>query len=70
MPCPDPAAGLYIRDRRGRLIKVNIPADHVAFQMGESMQVHSGEWGRRGSWGNETPDMRMLRWPMPAVARV
>ena len=38
--CPDPAAGLYIRNRQGAAVKVTIPADHVAFQMGEAMQVN------------------------------
>lgn len=37
--CPDPAAGLYIRNRQGAAVRVTIPADHVAFQMGEAMQV-------------------------------
>lgn len=41
VPNPDPASGLHIRDRSGRLVKVNIPADHIAYQMGEAMQIHS-----------------------------
>ncbi|KAJ9530925.1 hypothetical protein QJQ45_028778 [Haematococcus lacustris] len=40
--CPDPAAGLYIRNRRGQVVQVAIPADHIAFQVGEALQVHSG----------------------------
>lgn len=36
---PDSAAGLYIRDRSGHAVKANIPSDHIAFQMGEAMQV-------------------------------
>lgn len=36
---PDPAAGLYIRDRQQGVIQASIPADHLAFQMGEASQV-------------------------------
>ena len=36
---PDPAAGLYIRDRRGRPVRAGIPPGHLAFQMGQAMQV-------------------------------
>ena len=39
---PDPRAGLYIRTRRGALVHVAIPADCVAFQIGETAQVLSG----------------------------
>lgn len=42
VPCPDPTAGLYVRNRRSELVKVNIPPDHLAFQIGETAQVHSG----------------------------
>lgn len=38
----DPDAGLYIRSRQSELIKVGIPADHIAFQIGETAQIHSG----------------------------
>lgn len=34
--------GLYIRNRRSELIKVAIPSDHIAFQIGETAQVQSG----------------------------
>jgi hypothetical protein len=34
--CPDPAAGLYVRDRGGRIIKVTIPPRCLAFQVGAS----------------------------------
>lgn len=34
-------AGLYIKDRRGKMVKVNIPADCLAFQLGEAAQVAS-----------------------------
>jgi isopenicillin N synthase-like dioxygenase len=42
VPSPDPDAGLYIRDRVGNEFKVTIPADMLAFQIGETAQVHSG----------------------------
>jgi len=38
----DENAGLYIRNRRGQLIKAKFPNDHVAFQIGECSQVHTG----------------------------
>ena len=34
--------GLYIRTRKSELIKVNIPSDCLAFQIGETAQIHSG----------------------------
>jgi hypothetical protein len=34
--------GLYIRSRQSDLVKVSIPTDHIAFQIGETAQVHSG----------------------------
>ena len=39
VPCLDSAAGLYIRDQQGRGVQVRVPADHIAFQMGEAMQA-------------------------------
>lgn len=39
---PDAQAGLYIRDRHGALAKARIPADCIAFQMGECSQISSG----------------------------
>jgi len=39
---PDPNSGLYIRSRRGRLVKASIPSDHLIFQIGETAQIHSG----------------------------
>eukprot|EP00850_Spirogloea_muscicola_P015249 SM000115S23928 [mRNA] locus=s115:266152:270285:- [translate_table: standard] len=39
---PDPCCGLYVENRRKEIVKVSIPADSIAFQMGESMQIHSG----------------------------
>jgi isopenicillin N synthase-like dioxygenase len=38
----DDSAGLYIRGRHGELIKAAFPADCVAFQIGETAQIHSG----------------------------
>ncbi len=38
----DPSAGLYIRGRHGELIKAAFPADRLAFQIGETAQIHSG----------------------------
>ena len=38
----DTSAGLYIRSRSGELVKASIPADHIAFQIGETAQIHSG----------------------------
>jgi len=40
--CPDPNAGLYIRSRNGDTIKVSVPPDYLAFQIGETAQIHSG----------------------------
>jgi isopenicillin N synthase-like dioxygenase len=42
VPNPDPMAGLYIRTRKSELKKINIPADHLGFQIGETAQIHSG----------------------------
>lgn len=38
IPCPDPSAGLYIRNRSGSLVRVLIPRDALAFQTGEALQ--------------------------------
>jgi hypothetical protein len=35
-------AGLYIRNRKSELIKINIPSDCIAFQIGETAQIMSG----------------------------
>ncbi len=40
--CPDPDAGLYIKSRKGELIHVNVPPDALAFQIGETAQIHTG----------------------------
>eukprot|EP00164_Ancoracysta_twista_P004273 GFYU01005757.1.p1 GENE.GFYU01005757.1~~GFYU01005757.1.p1 ORF type:complete len:374 (+),score=149.88 GFYU01005757.1:63-1184(+) len=39
---PDPEAGLYIRSRHGDLVKAAVPTNMMAFQIGETAQVHSG----------------------------
>lgn len=39
---PDPNAGLYIRARSGKMIHVTLPEDYLAFQIGETAQVHTG----------------------------
>ncbi|KAI4772252.1 Clavaminate synthase-like protein [Aureobasidium sp. EXF-3400] len=36
---PDPEAGLYIHSRSGKVTKVNIPKDCLAFQTGEALEV-------------------------------
>lgn len=38
----DPDTGLYIRDRSGHEHRVAIPPADIAFQLGESSQIHSG----------------------------
>ena len=40
--CPDPAAGLYIKSRGGATVRVSIPPDCCAFQIGETAQIMSG----------------------------
>ncbi len=42
VPNADPKAGLWIRSRKGALVQATFPADCMAFQMGETQQVHSG----------------------------
>ena len=39
---PDPSAGLYIRDRSGATRKVSFLPTQLAFQIGQTSQVHSG----------------------------
>jgi len=39
---PSPSSGLYIRTRGGDLNKVSIPADCLAFQTGEALEVATG----------------------------
>ncbi len=41
--CPDENAGLYIKSRIGDLVgPVKLPENALAFQVGETMQVHTG----------------------------
>jgi hypothetical protein len=35
----DANSGLYVRDRLGQVVRVQIRRDHIAFQIGEAMQV-------------------------------
>lgn len=42
VPNPDPSSGLYIKTRTGGVIQASYPADHLAFQIGEAAQIHSG----------------------------
>jgi hypothetical protein len=35
-------AGLYARSRKSELMQIAIPVDNIAFQIGETAQVHSG----------------------------
>jgi len=39
---PDPLAGLYIRSRTSEVVKVNIPADCLAFQTGSALELITG----------------------------
>jgi hypothetical protein len=41
VPSPDPAAGLYIRTQQHGVVQARIPADHLAYQMGEAAQVRT-----------------------------
>ena len=41
VPNPDGKSGLYIRKQNGAVVQVRVPADHIAFQMGEAMQACS-----------------------------
>lgn len=43
--CPDEDAGLYIKSRNGDLVgPVKLPENALAFQVGETMQIHTGGW--------------------------
>lgn len=39
---PDAQAGLYVKNRKGEIVKANIPAGHLVYQIGESSQILSG----------------------------
>ncbi|RIA79823.1 hypothetical protein C1645_793709 [Glomus cerebriforme] len=41
--CPDNQAGLYIKNRSNTIIKVTIPKDCLAFQLGAAMQLASDD---------------------------
>lgn len=40
--CPDPDAGLYIKSRNGTIHQIRLPPNSLAFQVGETTQIHSG----------------------------
>jgi len=40
--CPDPNCGLYIKSRNGTNVKVSLPPNCLAFQIGEAACIHSG----------------------------
>ena len=42
VPPPSPQAGLYIHTRGGKLAKVSIPPDCLAFQTGEALEIATG----------------------------
>ncbi|KAJ1905152.1 hypothetical protein IWQ60_012336 [Tieghemiomyces parasiticus] len=59
--CPDPTAGLYIKNRAGEVVQVRIPADVLAFQTGEALEITSANFLRatphcvRGASTTATP---------------
>ncbi|KAL9261688.1 hypothetical protein AKJ16_DCAP08227 [Drosera capensis] len=42
IPCPDSAAGLYIKSRTDQLVKVVYGEDEIAYQIGETTEILSG----------------------------
>ncbi len=40
---PDSEAGLYVETRKGRTVQVRIPPGHIAYQVGEVVQVRTKE---------------------------
>ncbi|CAI0543159.1 unnamed protein product [Linum tenue] len=42
IPCPDSAAGLYIRTRTDQIVKVIYGEDELAYQIGETTEILSG----------------------------
>ncbi|CAN1331291.1 hypothetical protein LINPERPRIM_LOCUS35269 [Linum perenne] len=42
IPCPDSAAGLYIRTRTDQIVKVVYGEDEIAYQVGETTEILSG----------------------------
>jgi isopenicillin N synthase-like dioxygenase len=41
LPCPDSAAGLYIRTRTDQIVKVVFGEDEIAYQIGETTEILS-----------------------------
>ena len=39
---PDPESGLYIKSRNGELVHAKLPQNALAFQVGETAQIHTG----------------------------
>ena len=39
---PDTTSGLYVQTRKGCLVQIKIPSDYLAFQIGETAQIHTG----------------------------
>lgn len=38
----DPDCGLFIQSREDEIVRVAIPENAIAFQIGETAQIHSG----------------------------
>ncbi|KAE9073986.1 hypothetical protein PF005_g25280 [Phytophthora fragariae] len=41
VPNPDPQAGLYVKNRRGEILKANIPPGYLVYPIGETSQILS-----------------------------
>ncbi|KAL0358377.1 UNVERIFIED_CONTAM: hypothetical protein Sangu_0687100 [Sesamum angustifolium] len=41
LPCPDSAAGLYVKTRSGQIVKVVYGEDEIAYQIGETTEILS-----------------------------
>lgn len=41
-PASDPKAGLYIKARNGQLVHAKLPPNSIAYQIGETAQIHTG----------------------------
>lgn len=44
LPCPDSAAGLYIKTRSDQIVKVVFGEDEIAYQIGETAEILSGAY--------------------------
>jgi len=56
--CPDPMAGLYIKTRNNKMVRVKMTGDQIGYQIGECSQVLTGALLRA------TPHaIRALRYP-------